>query len=95
MKEEVIMIPIDRIRILNPRPRDKEKFEEILRSIQNLSLKKPIQVSQRSPEEGDGPDYDLVCGQGQMEAFRALGHKEIPAIIVWGTSSTSRRSHER
>ncbi len=95
MKDEIVMIPMERIRILNPRPVDKKKFEQIVRSIQNFGLKKPIQVSQRSPEEGDGPWYDLVCGQGQMEAFRALGHKQIPAIIVWGSSSTSRRLHER
>jgi ParB family chromosome partitioning protein len=26
--------------------------------------------------------YDLVCGQGRLEAFIALGQKEIPAIVV-------------
>src|SRR5512137_1989411 len=82
MKNEIIMIPIDRIRILNPRPREKKKFEQIVQSIQNLGLKKPIQVSKRSAQEGDEPGYDLVCGQGRMEAFLALGHKEIPAIVV-------------
>jgi ParB family chromosome partitioning protein len=82
MKDEIKMIAIDRIRILNPRPRDKKKFEQIIQSIQNLGLKKPIQVSKRSAQEGDEPGYDLVCGQGRMEAFRALGHTEIPAIVV-------------
>jgi ParB family chromosome partitioning protein len=82
MKDDIVMIPIDRIRILNPRPRDKKKFEQIVRSIQNLGLKKPIQVSQRSAQEGDEPGYDLVCGQGRIEAFLVLGHKEIPAIVV-------------
>jgi len=82
MKDEVIMIPIDRIRILNPRPRDKRKFQQIVQSIQNLGLKKPIQVSLRSPKEGTEPGYDLVCGQGRIEAFLALGHREIPAIVI-------------
>lgn len=82
MKDEIVMIPIDRIRVLNPRPRDKKKFEQIVQSIRNLGLKKPIQVSQRSPEEGTEPGYDLVCGQGRIEAFLALGHREIPAIVV-------------
>jgi ParB family chromosome partitioning protein len=76
------MIPIDRIRILNPRHRDKKKFELIVQSIRNLGLKKPIQVSLRSTDEPEGPGYDLVCGQGRIEAFIALGHKEIPAIVV-------------
>jgi len=82
VKDDVKMIPIERIRILNPRPRDKKKFEQIVRSIKNLGLKKPIQVSLRSAQEGDGADYDLVCGQGRIEAVLALGHKEIPAIVV-------------
>ena len=82
MNNEIIMIPIERIRVLNPRPRDKKKFEQIIQSIKNLGLKKPIQVSLRSAEEGMEPGYDLVCGQGRMEAFLALGHKEIPAIVV-------------
>ena len=82
MNNEIIMIPIDRIRVLNPRPRDKKKFEQIIQSIKNLGLKKPIQVSLRSADEGTEPGYDLVCGQGRIEAFLALGHKEIPAIVV-------------
>ena len=82
MNNEIIMIPIERIRVLNPRPRDKKKFEQIIQSIKNLGLKKPIQVSLRSAEEGTEPGYDLVCGQGRMEAFLALGYKEIPAIVV-------------
>ncbi len=79
---DVQMIPIERIRILNPRVRNKEKFELIVQSIKNLGLKKPIQVSLRSASEEEGLGYDLVCGQGRIEAFVALGYKEIPAIVV-------------
>lgn len=82
MNDKIMMIPIDRIRILNPRHRDRKKFEMIVQSIKNLGLKKPIQVSLRTAEEAEGPGYDLVCGQGRIEAFMALGHKEIPAIII-------------
>lgn len=82
MNDEIKMIPIERIRILNPRQRDQKKFEVIVQSIKNLGLKKPIQVSRRSESEAEGPGYDLVCGQGRIEAFIALGHKEIPAIVV-------------
>ena len=82
MKDEVQMIPLDRIRILNPRHRDPKKFEVIVQSIRNLGLKKPIQVSLRATDEAEGPGYDLVCGQGRIEAFTALGHKEIPAVVV-------------
>ena len=82
MKDEIKMIPIDRIRILNPRHRDRKKFEVIVESIKNLGVKKPIQVSLRSAQEAEEPGYDLVCGQGRIEAFTALGHKEIPAVVV-------------
>jgi ParB family chromosome partitioning protein len=82
MSDEVKMISIERIRILNPRQRDQKKFELIVQSIKNLGLKMPVQVSLRSENEPEGPGYDLICGQGRIEAFIALGHKEIPAIVV-------------
>jgi len=82
VKDEIKMIPIDRIRVLNPRHRDRKKFEVIVQSIKDLGLKKPIQVSLRSAQEAEEPGYDLVCGQGRIEAFTALGHKEIPAVVV-------------
>lgn len=82
MKDDVKLIPIESIQIINPRHRERKRFEQIVQSIQNLGLKKPIKVSVRGPEEDGGPGYDLVCGQGRLEAFIALGHKEIPAIIV-------------
>ena len=82
MSDEVKMISLDQIRILNPRHRDPKKFVMIVQSIKNQGLKKPIQISLRQADEGEGLTYDLVCGQGRMEAFRALGHTEIPAVIV-------------
>lgn len=82
MKEEVRLIPIESIRILNPRHREPKKFQAIVQSIKNLGLKKPIKVSQRSAQEGNEPGYDLVAGQGRIEAFTILGFKEIPAIVV-------------
>ena len=82
MNNEIQLIPIDQIRILNPRHRDKKRFEPVLQSIKDLGLKKPIQVSRRAPGENGGPGYDLVCGQGRIEAFVTLGYKEIPAIVV-------------
>jgi len=82
MNEEVKLIPIKSIRILNPRFRDQKKFQAIIQSIKNLGLKKPIKVSLRTAQEGDEPGYDLVAGQGRIEACLALGFKEIAAIVV-------------
>src|ERR1043166_6119158 len=82
MNDEIKMIPIEQIRILNPRHRDRRKFEVVVGSIKNLGLKKPIQVSRRGDSDDGEAGYDLVCGQGRIEAFQVLGHKEIPAIVV-------------
>lgn len=82
MKSELQSISIDRIRILNPRHRDKAKFERVVQSIKNLGLKKPIKISRRNVKGGEEPGYDLVCGQGRIEACRALGFTQIPAIVV-------------
>lgn len=83
MKDEVILIPLDHIRIVNPRFRDRKKFEKIINSVRNLGIKKPILVCPRPDVRIEGrPCYDLVCGQGRIEAFRALGYQEIPALVV-------------
>jgi ParB family chromosome partitioning protein len=82
MNNEVRQIAINQIHILNPRHRDPKKFETIVNSIKNLGLKKPIHVSLREADEERAEEYDLVCGQGRIEAFMALGYKEIPAIVV-------------
>lgn len=82
MNAEVISIPIDRIKVANPRYRDKKKFAVVVESIRKSGLKKPIQVTRRPTKQGEEPLYDLVCGQGRKEAFESLGFTEIPAIIV-------------
>lgn len=74
----VQMVPIDKIRILNARSRSKTKFRDIMENISMVGLKKPITVNRRPGEDG----YDLVCGQGRLEAFIAGGAKKIPAIVV-------------
>jgi ParB family transcriptional regulator, chromosome partitioning protein len=74
------MIPVNQINVLNPRSRKKLVFEGIVSNIANLGLKKPITVTLRK-EPIEGKFYDLVCGQGRLEAFIALGQTEIPAIV--------------
>ena len=75
------MIPLDAITVLNPRARNKKVFGEIVDSIARLGLKKPITVAGRQ----DGSGFDLVCGQGRLEAFVALGQTHIPAFVVTAT----------
>lgn len=78
--QRVEMIPIDRITVVNPRVRSKKVFKGIVENIAEIGLKRPITVTSRHGD--DGPLYDLVCGQGRLEAFRQLGQSEVPALIV-------------
>lgn len=75
------MIPVDLITVLNPRVRNKKVFRQIVDSISNVGLKKPITVSRNKEMNGEAV-YELVCGQGRLEAFISLGQQEIPAIVV-------------
>lgn len=74
-------IAISEIAIANPRPRSKYIFDQIVTSISTVGLKTPITVAKRDMHH-DGTQYDLVCGQGRLEAFLALGQTHIPAIII-------------
>ncbi|HEU5079492.1 MAG TPA: plasmid partitioning protein RepB C-terminal domain-containing protein [Opitutaceae bacterium] len=75
------MIPVDRIRVVNPRTRDKKKFDRIVENIATVGLKKPITVTPGKPDADGRETFDLVCGQGRLEAFIALGQREIPALV--------------
>lgn len=73
-------IPIDRIDVLNPRERNQRVFEDIVGNIQKVGLKKPVTVTPRAG--ADGERYLLICGEGRLNAFRALGETSIPALVV-------------
>jgi len=78
--QHVEMIPISRITVVNPRVRNHRTFKDIVDNIARIGLKKPITVTQRA--EADGLYYDLVCGQGRLEAYKALGQEDVPALVV-------------
>ena len=78
--KKVVLIAINRIRILNPRTRNRRSFEEIVESIARIGLKRPITITGRAGT--DPGEYDLICGQGRLEAFIELNQTKIPAIVV-------------
>lgn len=78
---EIVLIPVKSVRVANPRVRDRRKFELIVRSIAEQGLKRPITVTEGKPGPDGVPVYDLVCGQGRLEAFLSLGATEIPAFV--------------
>jgi ParB family chromosome partitioning protein len=79
-KPIIEMVPVEQINILNPRTRNKKIFMDITENITRVGLKRPITVTRR--KNGDGKKYDLVCGQGRLEAFIACGQKQIPAVVI-------------
>lgn len=81
MSQQIESIPIAEIRVLNPRERNRHTFNGIIANIGAVGLKKPITVFHRPPD-ADGTQYDLVCGQGRLEAVAALGGTHIPAVIT-------------
>ena len=79
-KRQYEMIPLDKIKVLNSRNRDREDFEHNIRSIKEVGLRKPIVVNGRYLKKSGY--YDLVCGEGRYLAFKELGHNEILAEVV-------------
>ncbi|WP_299500705.1 ParB N-terminal domain-containing protein [uncultured Roseobacter sp.] len=84
--KQTVLVPIDAITVVNPRVRNQKVLEEIKANIAELGLKRPITVAVRETKGGDEPNYELVCGQGRMEVFKALGKSEIPAIVINASS---------
>jgi ParB family chromosome partitioning protein len=78
------LVPVDQILVVNPRVRNRKVFDEIVENIAELGLKRPITVARR--HQTDGPHYELVCGQGRLEAYRALGQETIPALVIDASS---------
>jgi ParB family chromosome partitioning protein len=79
--QRIERIPISEIRVVNPRARNPIAFRSIINNIKAVGLKKPITVARCKPTE-KGIRYELVCGQGRLEAVAATGGKNIPALIT-------------
>ena len=83
-EQGVQLIPISKIRVLNPRSRSKVKFQEMVTNITDVGLKRPITVSPRT--DTDGQEYFATgCGEGRLKAFEVLGQTEIPALVIDAT----------
>jgi ParB family chromosome partitioning protein len=60
--ETIELVPVERIRVLNPRQRNRRVHLELVRSIESVGLKRPITVCLTN-DASKTVDYDLVCGQ--------------------------------
>lgn len=79
-KNTVVMLDITSIKVVNPRLRNRHIHDEITQNIRAVGLKKPITVREINKDK-DKFEYALICGQGRLESFIALGQSKIPAII--------------
>jgi ParB family transcriptional regulator, chromosome partitioning protein len=79
---EIIDIPIKEILVTNPRSRNRKKWLEIVASIRAVGLKRPVTVSRCTEPTTEGRRFNLVCGQGRIEALLALGQSVVPAIVI-------------
>ncbi len=72
--------PCEKIKVINPRNRDKEQFEMNVQSIDGVGLMKPIRVNDKFLERTGF--YELICGQGRLEAHQKLGRPTVLAEVV-------------
>jgi ParB family chromosome partitioning protein len=85
------MVPVEEIKFFVRRARAVAPYSRLKESIKGMGLKIPISVRdisslprvERRRQDGSGGTYkyELICGQGRLQAFRELGLKEIPAVI--------------
>ena len=73
-------VPCEKIKVINPRNRDKEQFEMNVESIDAVGLLKPIRVNDKFVERTGL--YELICGEGRLLAHRKLGRDKVLAEIV-------------
>jgi ParB family chromosome partitioning protein len=81
-EKDIESVPIAQIHIANPRARNRARWQMIVANIREVGLKKPVTLVRRSNSDANGKLFDLVCGQGRIEAFLELGETNVPAIII-------------
>ena len=84
MTPDIRSIAIADVDVLNPRTRNRRIFDELVESIASVGLKRPITV-----REAEAGRYELICGQGRMEAMRRLGETRVPAVVTQATRDES------
>jgi ParB family transcriptional regulator, chromosome partitioning protein len=79
--DTVSLIPAERLRVLNPRSRNPYFFSQLVENIASVGLKRPITIAYDGRDES-GDWYEVLCGQGRLEALKALGERMIPCCVV-------------
>jgi len=79
--ETISLLPATQLRVLNPRTRNPHLFAQLVENIAAIGLKRPITVAYGGRDES-GDWHEVLCGQGRLEALRALGEQMIPCCVV-------------
>ncbi len=90
MRYEIRQIRTDQIKFFVRRARPAAGYGRLKQSILEIGLKTPIGVrdmSDRAVKDRRRPGggvykYELVYGQGRLQAFRELGIEKIPGIVI-------------
>jgi len=73
-------VPIEKVKVINSRNRDKEQFDMNVESIGGVGLMKPIRVNDKFLESAG--HYELICGEGRLLAHQQLGKTHVMAEVV-------------
>jgi ParB family chromosome partitioning protein len=73
-------VPIDQVKVINSRSRDKDQFEMNVTSIDSVGLLKPIRVNDKFLDKTGL--YELICGEGRLLAHKQLGRSVVLAEVV-------------
>lgn len=73
-------VPIDKVKVINARNRDKEQFDMNVESIESVGLMKPIRVNDKFLESTGF--YELICGEGRVLAHKQLSKTHVMAEVV-------------
>ena len=95
--KHVNTIPIDQIRLLNPRARNQRNFQEIVQSIASVGLKRPITVSPKSGKTLKTTSFSPLCAcpaGGSASALR-LTHSLSMSLSGVGRLSRGRKRSAR
>lgn len=102
MATHVEMVPIDKVTVLNSRTRNRKQHRGFVENIDAIGLKRPMTARRRPCPDGSYR-YEVVCGEGRLEALKALGQTTVPVVLVDGSEAdclvmslvenVARRSH--
>jgi ParB family chromosome partitioning protein len=73
-------VPVDQVKVINSRNREKDQFEMNVGSIDHVGLLKPTRVNDKFLERTGM--YELICGEGRLLAHQKLGRPTIRTEVV-------------